>query len=299
LLEYRCFGSPSFRLCHISHRIETDISSNMKFYRLAIAALAGTGAASPVEIRQSSGGDGPYKPAKYTTDSSLPQHTIYLPGTTSGTTKWPVFIWGNGGCGADGLANVNLLTQIASYGYIAIASGAPHGSGSTTSALMKQSIDWVTSHAGQGAYANVDASKIMTAGFSCGGVEAYDQIWDARVKTVGIFSSGLLSNQSAAQHFNKPILYCLGGSGDIAYQNGERDFHALPANTPSWKGNLPVGHGGTLFDANGGKFGKAGLNWLEWYFKNSSSAANYFASGYKSDGWTVETHALNQLKPLA
>jgi hypothetical protein len=74
---------------------------------------------------------------------------------------------------------------------------------------------------------------------------------------------------------------------------GERDFDNLPADTPSWKGNLNVGHGGTLFDTNGGLFGKAGLNWLEWLFRGDAEAAAYFESGYQADGWQVETHALD------
>ncbi|KAI8623537.1 hypothetical protein F5Y19DRAFT_458197 [Xylariaceae sp. FL1651] len=215
-----------------------------------------------------------------------------------GNASLPVVVWGNGGCGSDGTSNSALLQQIASYGYLAIASGAPGQQGSTTSKMMTDSIDWAVANAGKGRYAHVDATKIMAAGFSCGGIEAYDQIWDHRVATIGIFSSGLLTNQTAAQYYTKPILYCLGGSSDIAYQNGERDFKNLPANTPSWKGNLNVGHGGTLFDANGGLFGKAGLNWLQWIFRNDTQAKAYLQSGYTADGWKVETHALDKLIPL-
>lgn len=87
---------------------------------------------------------------------------------------------------------------------------------------MTKSIDWAIENAGKGIYKNVDASKIMAAGFSCGGVEAYAQIWDSRVSTIGIFSSGLLDNTTAASSFRKPILYVLGGSGDIAYTNVRR-----------------------------------------------------------------------------
>jgi predicted esterase len=148
----------------------------------------------------------------------LQQHTIYMP-SNPGDASLPVFVWGNGGCGADGLANVQLLQQIASYGYLAISSGGPGQQGGTTAQMMTDSINWAVQNAGQGAYANVDASKIMAAGFSCGGVEAYAQIWDSRVATIGIFSSGLLENQTAATHFDKPILYALGGTGDIAYAN--------------------------------------------------------------------------------
>jgi len=128
-------------------------------------------------------------------------------------------VWGNGGCSGDGTSNQRLLENIASYGYLAIASGAPKGSGSTTAAMMTASIDWAVKNAGQGVYANVDPTKIMAAGFSCGGVEAYAQIWDPRVKTIGIFSSGLLTNYTAAKSYTKPILYVIGGSSDVAYQN--------------------------------------------------------------------------------
>jgi len=142
-----------------------------------------------------------------------------MPTGSTGSTKLPVIVWGNGGCSGDGSSNQKLLEQWASYGYLAIASGAPKGGSSTTAAMMTASIDWAVKNAGQGAYANVDATKIMAAGFSCGGIEAYAQIWDPRVKTIGIFSSGLLTNYTAAKDFHKPILYCLGGSSDVAYQN--------------------------------------------------------------------------------
>jgi dienelactone hydrolase len=84
---------------------------------------------------------------------------------------------------------------------------------------MKASIDWITKQAGQGQYANVDAKRIVAAGFSCGGVEAYDQIWDSRIMGIGIWSSGLLTNQTAASNFRKPIFFFMGGQSDIAFAN--------------------------------------------------------------------------------
>jgi dienelactone hydrolase len=149
-----------------------------------------------------------------------------------GNEKLPVFIWGNGACSTVGTSNVALLNQIASYGFIAIAEGAPNGGGTSSDQTMTQAIDWVVQNAGKGAYANVDATKIMAGGFSCGGVEANDMIWNSHVSTIGIFSSGLLSNQTAAQHFNKPILYCLGGSGDVAYANVCFNLYSAPSLSP-------------------------------------------------------------------
>ncbi|CAJ2509349.1 Uu.00g143750.m01.CDS01 [Anthostomella pinea] len=272
----------------------------MKLNLFVVAAVAGAAYSTPMERREfnTSGGDGPYGPGQLFTETSLPQHTIYMP-SKPGNASLPVLVWGNGGCSAEGDSNSELLNQIASYGYLAIASGSPGQQGNTTSQQMTESITWAVANAGKGAYANVDATKIMAAGFSCGGIQAYDQIWDSRVATIGIFSSGLLTNTTAASSFNKPILYCLGGTTDIAYENGERDFDNLPANTPSWKGNLDVGHGGTLYDVNGGLFGKAGLNWIQWVFRDDAAGKAYLQSGYTADGWQVETHALDQLKPSA
>lgn len=128
-------------------------------------------------------------------------------------------LWGNGGCSADATGQAPFLQQLASYGVLVIASGTPKGSGSTTSKVMTQSIDWIKQQAGKGAYANVDASRIVAAGWSCGGIEAYDQIQDARVMGIGIWSSGLLNNYDAAKSFKKPVFFFLGGSSDIAYAN--------------------------------------------------------------------------------
>lgn len=132
--------------------------------------------------------------------------------------KLPVLIWGEGGCISDGLAFQDFLTEIASQGVVVIASGAPEGNGSTTSAMLKTSIDWITKVAGTGKYAQVDVTRIAVAGESCGGLEAYDLANDARVSSIGIFNSGAFSGTAAAT-FTKPIFYFLGGSTDIAYAN--------------------------------------------------------------------------------
>lgn len=154
----------------------------------------------------------------YSQDSSLSGHTLYKP-VKADNTKIPVMLWGNGGCSADATGQAPFLQQLASYGVLVIASGTPKGSGSTNSGVMRASIDWITKQAGKGQYANVDASRIVAAGWSCGGVEAYDQIWDSRVMGIGIWSSGLLNNQTAAKDFKKPIFFFMGGSSDIAYAN--------------------------------------------------------------------------------
>lgn len=155
----------------------------------------------------------------YTTDHTLTKHTIYMPIKPSPDVKLPVVVWGNGACLANGLRFQDFLTEVASHGYIAIASGAPNGTGETTSKWMTHSIDWVVKHAGKGKYATVDAKRIVAAGQSCGGLEAYDQKNDPRIRGLGIFNSGLRNNTNAVANITKPVFYFMGGPTDIAYAN--------------------------------------------------------------------------------
>jgi len=269
---------------------------------LAAAALFQGAFANPapeIVARQGSGsGSGPYGPGTYKTDSSLSGHTIYYPTKAPTTEKLPVLVWGNGACSTQGTSNSALLQNIASYGFIAIAEGAPNGGGSSNAQTMATAINWAAKTAGTGNYATMDASKIMAAGFSCGGVEAEDNLQNANVKTVGVVSSGLQSNTDAAKNFKKPVIFIIGGSGDVAYANAERDYKNIPSGIPTWKGNINVGHGGTLGDKDGGRFGKVLLNWLLYTFKNQTSGLEYLKTGYKNDGWNVESKSLDNLKPF-
>ena len=88
---------------------------------------------------------------------------------------------------------------------------------------MSEAIEWVVGGANG---LNVDSSRIMAAGYSCGGTEAYEMEGNAAVKALGIFNSGLLGGYELAGQLTKPTLYALGGPDDIAYENvsfGGRD----------------------------------------------------------------------------
>jgi dienelactone hydrolase len=156
----------------------------------------------------------------YTTDPSLPLHTIYLPSTVPSGVKLPVLVWGNGVCGANGLAFEQFLTQIASHGYLVVANGSPGGSGGSQASWLTQSFDWVHSTTTKAKYLFVEAGRIVVAGQSCGGTEAYAVAQDERVAAVGVFNSGYLNEaRGKVPLLEKPVFYFLGGLGDIAYQN--------------------------------------------------------------------------------
>jgi hypothetical protein len=129
----------------------------------------------------------------------------------------PVLVWGNGACSDDGTSAQNFLAQVASYGFVAIASGSPGGNGgSTTVDWMTEAVAWVVGGANG---LNVDTSRIMAAGYSCGGTEAYQMQNNDAVSSIGIFNSGLLSDYDFASQLTKPIIFALGGPSDIAHGN--------------------------------------------------------------------------------
>jgi dienelactone hydrolase len=158
----------------------------------------------------------PYGPVSFTTDDTLTRHTIYAP-ATGPDTPMSVLVWGNGACSDDGTSAQNFLAQVASYGFVAIASGTPGGSGgSTTVDWMTEAVEWVVGGANG---LNVDSSRIFAAGYSCGGTEAYQMQNNDAVSSIGIFNSGLLSDYEFASQLTKPIIFALGGPSDVAHEN--------------------------------------------------------------------------------
>jgi hypothetical protein len=170
-----------------------------------------------------SGGSGPYK-ANYTTDSAISGYTIYAPKTPPpADVKLPVLIWGNGACLAQGLMFMNLLNELASYGFFIIANGLPEGGGTSTAADLTKAIDWVTANpASLKKYGNVDTSNLAVSGQSCGGLEAYSASYkDPRVKLTVLFNSGLVdqSKRPLLADLKAPVAFLLGGPKDIAQAN--------------------------------------------------------------------------------
>jgi len=65
---------------------------------------------------------------------------------------------------------------------------------------------------------------------------------------------------------------------------------------PSWKGNIPVGHGGTYSQVDGGLFATAGVHWLDWLLKGNTTAAQYFTGpSAASAGFEVESKNLDKI----
>ena len=264
------------------------------------------------------GGTGPYK-VLMLEDPSLEAHTIFAPQDLSPFGKknlLPVLVWGNGACTNSPWEHYKFLNEIASHGFLVIATGyipmeeAPYRGPMSTSAQQIESIDWaIAQNANKESpyYGRIDVEHIAAAGMSCGGLQTLDNATDPRLTTIMICNSGLFINPGTAvpnmpmpakerlQEIEVPVIYILGGPEDIAYENGMDDFHRL-VKVPAFAANYPVGHGGTYRQEHGGEFTVPALAWLQWQLKGDAEAAKMFVGAdcglANREGWTVEKNNL-------
>ena len=296
-----------------------------RFYSLIFAAaiLAGcaSGSVAPETIQSKiveEGGTGPYKALMFEAPD-FEAHTVFAPQDLSAFGKknlLPVLVWGNGACTNSPWEHYKFLNEIASYGFLVIATGyipmeeVPYNGPRSTSEQQLQSVDWaIAQNADKKSpfYGRIDTNAIAAAGMSCGGLQTLDNSADPRFKTLMIMNSGLFINPATAmpgmpmpekeklQNIKVPVIYILGGEEDIAYGNGMDDFFRIK-NVPAVAANFPVGHGGTYRQPHGGEFTVPALAWLQWQLQGNKEAAKMFTGSpcglAQRDGWTVDKNEL-------
>jgi dienelactone hydrolase len=173
-------------------------------------------------------GSGPF-PAVMEADPGLPTHVVYRPARLAalGKEKLPVVAFANGGCVNVGNRFRYFLTEIASHGFLAIATGpmgtkeaesalassdnqnapapgSPAARGvpvaeggqrpaATTAKQLLDAVDWAileNSRKGSKYEGRIDTARVAVMGQSCGGLQAIDAAHDPRVSTVGVWNSG-------------------------------------------------------------------------------------------------------------
>ncbi len=262
------------------------------------------------------GGTGPYK-AIMTEVEGLAEHTVFCPQDLSvfnAQKPLPVLVWGNGACANSPWEHMNFLNEIASHGYLVLATGNIPMTDEWYQGPMSraeqqiESIDWAIAQNADPQspyYQKIDVKNLCVAGMSCGGLQTLFNCADPRIKALMICNSGLFKMENAGQavggmpmppkeklkEIHTPIIYILGGTEDIAYENGMDDFHRI-SHVPAYAANYPVGHGGTYREAHGGEFTVVALAWLNWQLKNDRQAAAMFQGAnpalLQRDKWTLE-----------
>ena len=292
------------------------VTCKIAVYAALLSSLAN--AADAQNTESLSGTSGRYA-AVMEMDRTLADHTVYRPADLSKVQgKLPVVSFGNGGCVNIGSAFKTLLGEIASHGYLAIATGpiGPEGAKpfeqSKTESLVK-AIDWaIAENARKGSpyYGRIDTTKIAVAGQSCGGLQAIAIGADPRVTTVLVLNSGIIrggiptpdggtrqpagylpASDADLPKLHTPMLYLIGGDKDQAHRGAEGDFEAIQK-VPVFNANTPVGHGGTWMQPGGGAMGKVAIDWLNWRLKGDAEAAKTFNGDpcglCKDTAWTVK-----------
>lgn len=232
-------------------------------------------------------GSGPHKVVvESNSGSGINCGTIYRPADLGGDEKYPIFVWGEGACSRDGWSNSAAMGEIASHGYFVIADGPVNGGGNCGSIGMSTDvvsmakplisyIDWAISENSKPCsayYDSLDPTKVSADGFSCGGLMAMGTAADPRMTTFGYTSSGLTSAvASYYKTIHTPVKILLGGSSDVAYTNGTRDYDQISGlGVPVIFFSKNIGHGGDLGSRNGGDFTKVNLAWLNWQLKGDT-----------------------------
>jgi hypothetical protein len=225
-------------------------------------------------------GTGPHKVVIETNSAAgIKCGTIFRPEDLGGAEKYPIFVWGEGGCSQNGLSNQAAMGEIASWGYFVIADGTPNGTnacgGGQDGKAFLDYLTWSIAENGKSCsayYGSLDTTKIAADGFSCGGLMSENVSGDARFTAIGITSSGLMgANATLYNKIHTPFKIMNGGSSDIAYENGLRDYQQISAlgKPIIYFSKTSAGHGGDLGQARG-DFNKVNLAWLNWQLKGDT-----------------------------
>lgn len=271
------------------------------------------------------GTSGPYA-AVMEMDPTLPDHTVYRPADLPQVEgRLPVVSFGNGGCINIGSLYQTLLGEIASHGYLVVATGpigaqrvfplpagAPRPVQSKTESLI-QTIDWAIAENQRNAspyQGRIDVENIAVAGQSCGGLQAIAAGSDPRIATVLVLNSGIIrggiptpdggvrqpagylpATEADLRALHTPVLYLIGGGSDQAQPGAAADFEQI-SGVPVFNANLPVGHSGTWQQPRGGRMGAVAIAWLDWQLKGDAQAGKIFNGepcGLCSEAeWTVK-----------
>ena len=263
------------------------------------------------------GGTGDYKAVMQEFDG-FDAHTVFMPANMSkfnNKNPLPVLVWGNGACTNSPWEHYRFLNEIASHGYIVLATGyIPDGDTPYRGEMSKpeqqiESIDWIIAQnndKNSPFYGKVDTKNICVAGMSCGGLQSLFNCADKRITALMICNSGLFLDPSIAmpnmpmpgkdklKDIHTPVIYILGGETDIAYKNGMDDFHRID-HVPAIAVNYPVGHGGTYRKPHGGEFSIPAVAWLDWQLKGNKDASKMFVGKdcgiLKRKDWTIEKNS--------
>jgi sugar lactone lactonase YvrE len=229
---------------------------------------------------------GPYKVTKEPAFGS-PGHVVFRP--ESPKDKLPVMAWGDGGCAINSARYSGFFTTIASHGFLVIGSVPEPGAErrQQTADDLKKAIDWAekeNARDGSPLKGKVDTAHVAVMGQSCGGFISIAEGADPRVKTIGVFNSGVQNaggrgnfpGVDALPKLHGPVLLINGAERDFLTPASVQTFDAITTVPAFYGARHGAGHTATVDHPGGGEYANVASNWLLWQFKNDKTAAKMF-----------------------
>jgi len=265
---------------------------------------------------------GPYQVTSEAAFGSAGFH-VYRPAALDAFPKkeaLPVMVWGNGGCNINSTNFAGYLTTVASHGVLVIGTVPVEGAAQRqeTADDMRAAIDWAekeNARAGSPLNGKIAMDKVAVMGTSCGGFLSLTLGADPRVKTIGVFNSGVQEGAPAGQGKGKgggspqptaealpkihgPVLLLNGGDVDFLMGASAATFEAIN-HVPAFYGSRHNGgHSATYFHPGGGEFANVASAWLQWTFKGDKEAGKMFVGKdcglCTNSNWDVKSKGINK-----
>jgi dienelactone hydrolase len=185
---------------------------------------------------------------------------------------------------------------------------------------MRAAIDWAEKEnlrAGSPLNGKMAVDKVAVMGTSCGGFLSIALGADPRVKTIGVFNSGVQtppagqaqgaagrggpSAQPTADALPKlhgPVLLLNGGEPDFLMGASAATFEAINHVPEFYGARHNAGHSATYFHPGGGEFANVASNWLLWTLKGDKEAGKMFigkdCSLCTNSNWDVKSKGINK-----
>ena len=237
---------------------------------------------------------GPYKITSEPAFGSPGLH-VYRPETLDAFPKkdsLPLMVWGNGGCAIDSTRYSGFLTTIASHGFLVMGTVPVEGAARRQENAddIRAAIDWAekeNARTGSPLIGKIALDKVAVMGQSCGGFLSIMLGADPRVKTIGVFNSGVqkpaagappspFPTADALPKVHGPVLLINGSDPDFMLATSLATFDMID-NVPAFYGaRHNAGHTATVFHPGGGEYANVASNWLLWTFKGDKQAGAMF-----------------------
>lgn len=240
-------------------------------------------------------------------DPTCPDHTIYRPSDLSkfsAKNPLPIVVMSGPGCDYDGDSYRPFWTEVASYGYVVVASGLPVKEGTRAAmgfnkvSSFEAALKWAETEnkrPGSKYQGKLAPQNAAAMGQSCGGFLTASMMNDPRLKTLMFWNAGGTPTGENAAQPSCPVAY-FSADNDMALAGAQASYEAVTA-VPAFfaKCDIPGdAHGGTFREVNGGPYGKAAVAWLNWRLKGQTKYARNFKgnkSGIFKDARWLETRS--------